>query len=35
VLGNSGKTLHPQNVEFDEIREISSQITVRMVTLVP
>jgi hypothetical protein len=34
MLGNSGKTLHPRNVGFDEIREISSQITVRMVTLV-
>jgi hypothetical protein len=34
VLGNSGKTLHPQNVEFDEIRETSSQITIRMITLV-
>jgi hypothetical protein len=25
VLGNSGKTCHPQHVEFDEIREMSFQ----------
>jgi hypothetical protein len=25
VLGNSGKTCHPQNVEFDEIHEMSFQ----------
>jgi hypothetical protein len=34
LLGNSGKTLHPPNVEFHEIREISLQITITMIILV-
>jgi hypothetical protein len=25
LLGNSGKTCHPRNIEFDEIREMSFQ----------
>jgi hypothetical protein len=31
VLGNSGKTLHPQNVGFAKIHEISSWIIIRMI----
>jgi hypothetical protein len=34
MLGNSGKTLHPRNVGFAEIREISSWITIEMIILV-
>jgi hypothetical protein len=34
VLGNSGKALHPRNVGFAEIREISSRIIIGMTILV-